>query len=119
MVQVIEEKKGIRIGRLDSVGRVIGEMGRVYRHMRRGEVDTLDGSRLVNVLTAMRQAMQEEEFERRIRALEEHDATNARDATVTAGAPAPLGNGANGHDDVRIGSPSGPDHGNRREGRRP
>jgi hypothetical protein len=116
---VAKDQSKIRIGRLDTIGCVITELGRVYRQMRRGQLDTLDGSRLVNVLTAMRQAMQEEEFERRIRALEEHDATNDRDATVTAGAPAPLGNGANGHDDVRIGSPSGPDHGNRREGRRP
>ncbi len=66
-----EMKTQIRVGRLDTIGGVVTEMARVYRNMRRGQLDTLDGSRLVNVLTAMRQAMQEEEFERRIRALED------------------------------------------------
>ena len=119
MAQVAERQRQIRVGPLSTVGNVIVELARVYRHARHGQLDTLDGSRLVNVLTAMRQTMQEEEFERRIRALEEHDAAKIGGPTSATGRAAAMDNGANGHDDVRIGSPSVPDHGNRREGRQP
>ena len=107
-------KRGVQIGRLDTVGAIISEMGRVYRVMRREQLDTLDGSRLINALTQIRHALEEQEFERRIRALEEHDAANIGGPTSATGATAPLGNGANGHASARAGTPVGPDPVHRR-----
>lgn len=63
-------KPEIRIGKMADIGGVITEMGRVYRQMRRGDLDTLDGKRLVDVLTAIRQAMEVQDVEARLRALE-------------------------------------------------
>ena len=119
MAQVAERQRQIRVGPLSTVGNVIVELARVYRHARHGQIDTLDASRLAGILTQIRQALEEQEFERRIRALEEHDAAKIGGPTSATGRAAAMDNGANGHDDVRIGSPSVPDHGNRREGRRP
>lgn len=48
-------------------------MGRVYRQMRRAELDTLDGKRLVDVLTAIRQSMEIKDIEARLKALEGRD----------------------------------------------
>ena len=100
-----ERKRKVRIGRLDSVGGVISEMARVYRHMRREELDTLDGSRLVGVLTAMRHAMTDMNFEERIAALEA-DETNARNETAAVGRTTRLGGG--GDADLGVGAPVGP-----------
>ena len=36
---MIENKRIVRIGRLDTVGHVVTEFGRVYRLARRGEID--------------------------------------------------------------------------------
>jgi hypothetical protein len=55
---------------LDTIGGVITEMGRVYRQMRRQQLDSLEGSRLVNALTALRQALEMGDLERRMEALE-------------------------------------------------
>ncbi len=52
------EKAKIRISRLDSVGGLINEMGRVYRQARRGDLDTCEASRLVFILRSMRQAIE-------------------------------------------------------------
>lgn len=66
----MSNKSEIRIAKLSDIGGVITEMGRVYRQMRRGEIDSLDGKRLVEVLTAIRQAMEVQDVEARLRALE-------------------------------------------------
>ena len=65
-----EKSRKVRVGPLNTLGGVIGEMGRVYRQMRRDELNTLDGARLVNVLTQIRMAMEAKDMERRIEALE-------------------------------------------------
>ncbi len=109
MAQVAERQRQIRVGPLSTVGNVIVELARVYRHARHGQIDTLDASRLAGILTQIRHALEEQEFERRIRALEEHDAANIGGPFSATGTAAAMDNGANGHDDVRIGSPSGPD----------
>lgn len=64
------DKAKTRIGKLNTIGGVVTEMGRVYRQMRREELDTLDGSRLVNVLAEIRKSLELGEQERRIAALE-------------------------------------------------
>ena len=66
----MSEKAKIRIGRLDTVGGITTEMGRVYRNMRRKELDTLDGSRLIAALAQMRTTFSDDEFEERLRAVE-------------------------------------------------
>ena len=66
----MSEKAKIRIGRLDTVGGITTEMGRVYRNMRRKELDTLDGSRLIGVLAQKRTTFSDDEFEERLRAVE-------------------------------------------------
>ena len=46
------------------------EMGRVYRDMRGGKLETQDGARLVYVLGEMRKLFETVELERRIQVLE-------------------------------------------------
>jgi hypothetical protein len=64
------DKSKIRIGRLDTIGGTIKEMGCVYREMRRGELDTLEGKRLVDALTAIRQGLEITDIEKRLIELE-------------------------------------------------
>jgi hypothetical protein len=42
----VERTRRIRIGRLTTVGEVAAELGRLYRHARRGEIPVGDASRL-------------------------------------------------------------------------
>ena len=53
------DKKKKRVGKLDTLGGVLTEMGRVYREMRNKERDTLEGSRLVSALTQIRGTLSE------------------------------------------------------------
>ena len=46
------------------------ELGRVYREMRRKELDTLEGSRQVAALREIRCALEASDIEQRIEALE-------------------------------------------------
>ncbi|MDA0653746.1 MAG: hypothetical protein O3C49_10780 [Proteobacteria bacterium] len=73
-----EEKSVIRIGKLDTLGGVLREMGNVYRLARRGKLDTLDGTRLVAVLAEMRRVMEATDLEQRLRALEDSTVTPFR-----------------------------------------
>lgn len=66
----MSEHKKPRIGSLDTSGGITTEMGRVYRNMRRKELDTLDGSRLIAALTQMRMITADGEFEARMVAVE-------------------------------------------------
>ncbi len=61
----------IRIGRLNYVGGVVDEMARVYREMRRDQLDKQDGERLIRSLTAIRQGLEATDIERRLNELEE------------------------------------------------
>ncbi len=54
----MSEKPKIRIGPLDTVGHLLTEMGKVYRHARHGKLDTADATRLVFILRSMRQAIE-------------------------------------------------------------
>lgn len=64
------EKPKARIGRIDSVGGVVKELGRVYRQARRGEIDVGDGTRLAMILREIRCALEIGELERRLQILE-------------------------------------------------
>ena len=71
-------KRGIKIGKLDRPLAVAAELARLYRHARRGEIDSLDASRLANILTALRHALEASEIEARLTILE--DALKRREA---------------------------------------
>ena len=65
-----EKKRKVRIGRLDTVGSVVVELGRVYRKARRGELDVGDATRLAMILREIRCALEVSELEQRLLALE-------------------------------------------------
>jgi hypothetical protein len=66
----VERTRGIRIGRLTTVGQVAAELGRLYRQARRGDVAVADASRLATILAAMRTCLEASELERRIAEME-------------------------------------------------
>jgi hypothetical protein len=59
-----------RIGALDTLGAVRTEAGRLYRRALRGEIDTLDASRLASVLALVGRLVEGSELEARMDALE-------------------------------------------------
>ena len=50
----MSEKPKIRIGRLNTVGGVVSELGRIYRQARRGELHVGDATRLAMILREIR-----------------------------------------------------------------
>ena len=62
-----ENKRIVRIGRLDTVGHVVTELGRVYRLARRGEIDMGDAKSLTYVLCEIRCALEAGDVERQQR----------------------------------------------------
>ncbi len=63
-------KRPPRVGRLDTVGGVVAELGKIYRAARRGDIDTQDVTRLAYVLSQIRAAIESSEIERRLDELE-------------------------------------------------
>lgn len=61
-----------RVGRLRSVCEISAEMRRVYRQTRRGELNSLEATRLVNILNLILGAVRVGELESRLQQLEEH-----------------------------------------------
>lgn len=57
---------------LKTVDNVRLEMAKVYRDMRRGVVDTGDGTKLVYVLSAIAKAIEIHDIEQRIKLLEDN-----------------------------------------------
>ncbi len=66
----MSEKAKIRIGRLNTVGGVVTELGRVYREARRGSLDLGEATRLAYILREIRCALEASDIERRIEVLE-------------------------------------------------
>lgn len=64
------DNSAIRIGRLDTVGGVAGELGRVYRGMRRDEIDPGLGRALVAALRELRCCLESGSVEARLEAIE-------------------------------------------------
>ena len=73
------KEKQKRIGSLTAVKGVQRELRRVYREAVRGNIETLDLSRLVAALREMRGGLVAETFEARIAALEEAAAKREAD----------------------------------------
>ena len=53
-----ERKRKVRVGKLDTIGGVVTEMGKIYRQARRGNLETLDAVRLARVLCEIRRALE-------------------------------------------------------------
>ncbi len=66
----MSDKAKPRIGRLNTVGGVVTELGRVYREARRGDLDIGEATRLTYILREIRCALEAGDIERRIEALE-------------------------------------------------
>ena len=65
-----EGKRNVRVGRLDTVGGVCVEMGKVYRQARRGDLETEKAARLIHMLHLLRGALETSTFEARFDAIE-------------------------------------------------
>jgi hypothetical protein len=65
-----DQKRVLRIGKLDSVMNVGNELARLYRHARKGKIDTIEAFRLSGVLNALRQCLEASAIEQRIAELE-------------------------------------------------
>jgi hypothetical protein len=60
-----------RIGPLDTMGRVVAELGRLYREARQSDgVSVADASRLATILGIMRQCLEASDIERRLTEME-------------------------------------------------
>jgi hypothetical protein len=69
----METKKRIRgpkIPRRTSVARCGVEIGKLYRLMRRGELSTSDGLRMVNALLGLKACLESSEIEKRLELIE-------------------------------------------------
>ncbi len=69
-----KKTRKVRVARLDTIGRVVSELGKVYRLARRGELDLNDAKSLVYCLREIRCALESGDVERRLEALEALDA---------------------------------------------
>jgi hypothetical protein len=67
----MEDKGKIRIGRLTSVGMCGIEIGRIYRKVRHGELNSADGMRMVQMLLGLKSCLETSEVERKILELEQ------------------------------------------------
>ena len=64
------EKHALRIGKLDTVMNVGNELARLYRHARKGKIETIEAFRLAGVLNVLRQCLEASAIEQRIAELE-------------------------------------------------
>jgi hypothetical protein len=64
--------RGPRIARLTSVARCGVEIGKLYRLMRRGELETIEGLRMTHALLGLKACLEQSEVERRLDAIEQH-----------------------------------------------
>jgi hypothetical protein len=52
------DRTKVRVTTLRSVGEKVHEIGKLYRQVRRGDVDTLEGFRMASILGIMRQCLE-------------------------------------------------------------
>ena len=62
--------RAVRVGRLDTIGSIGEELGRLYRGMRKGTIKSADGSRMASVLQIRLIAIRDFEWEKKIAELE-------------------------------------------------
>lgn len=68
--------RAVRVGRLETIGQMKSECGRLYREMRRGTLASSDGMRCAQVLLIMMGATRDFEWEAKIIQLEEQARAN-------------------------------------------
>lgn len=73
--------RGPKIARLTSVARCGIEIGKLYRLMRRGELDTIEGVRMTQVLLGVKACLEYSNIEQRILELETALATQSEQPT--------------------------------------
>jgi hypothetical protein len=64
-------KQELRVGRINTLGGVASELGRVYRAVRHKKLDSVEGYRLSSILTALAKCLEASEVERRLAAIED------------------------------------------------
>ncbi len=74
----MEDKTKIRVGRLDTIGHVASELGKLYRKARRGEADVADASKMATMLGTLRQCLEAGDLEQRVIELEKRNAEPAK-----------------------------------------
>jgi hypothetical protein len=74
--------RGPKIGRLTSVAMCGVEIGKLYRLMRRGELDTIEGVRMTQVLLGVKACLEYSNIEQRIAELEAQLAAQAEQQPV-------------------------------------
>jgi hypothetical protein len=74
--------RGPKIAKLTSVARCGIEIGKLYRLMRRGELDTLEGLRMCQVLLGVKACLEQAEVENRLDAIEAAVAANAAQPNI-------------------------------------
>ena len=64
-------KRNFKIGRINTQDGIVRELVRVYRHARRGEIDSSKAYRLSTILGTMAKTMESSELERRLDGIEQ------------------------------------------------
>jgi hypothetical protein len=64
-------ERKFKIGRLTNQDQIVKELGRVYRHARRGEIDSSKAYRLSTILGTMAKTMETSELEKRLDGIEQ------------------------------------------------
>ena len=70
MREITTHKRGPSIGRLNSVAKIAIEVGRIYRHARRKQIDSIEAYRLASVLAVMAKCLEQSQIEQRLDDLE-------------------------------------------------
>jgi hypothetical protein len=70
MKEIASHNRGPSIGKLTSVGMIAIEVGRIYRHARRKQIDTITAYRLASVLAVMAKCLEQSQIEQRLDDLE-------------------------------------------------
>ena len=74
--------RGPKIAKLTSVARVGVEIGKLYRLMRRGELDTIEGLRMTQCLLRLKACLEQSEVERRLDEIEACVAASAAPSAI-------------------------------------
>jgi hypothetical protein len=73
--------RGPKIAKLSSVARCGAEIGTLYRLVRRGDLDTIEGLRMTQMLLGLKACLETAEFEERIAAIEAAVAARANQSS--------------------------------------
>jgi hypothetical protein len=66
-----KQKRGPRVGRLNTIGNVASELGRIYRKCREGTINPADGVRFSQMLLGIRLCLENSLIEQKIQSLED------------------------------------------------